>query len=69
MSTYEQRKSASLGKEYVLYCKNCMQENEVYSAVGHLPNQKNLHCVMCSQFVTRIKFDGKSWELDFSVYK
>lgn len=65
-----QRKQASQGRDRMLYCRNCMQEQEVYSGAGHKPNEMNLHCVECGNFVTRLKKNYKGeWELDMSVYK
>lgn len=67
--SYEQRKQASLGEDRTLYCPTCMEEQEVYSASGHEPNQMNLHCVVCAHFVTRMIKDEKGkWDLDYGVY-
>ena len=67
MSTYEDRKSGSLGPDRLLYCRVCMCEREVYSAQGHKPNQMLLHCVNCGVFVSAMKHDliAHNWELDY----
>ena len=68
-NSYEQRKKASLGEDRTLYCPTCMDEREVYSASGHKPDQMNLHCVVCTYFVTRmIKNKKGEWDLDYNVY-
>lgn len=70
MSTIEERQKASFGSARLLLCKNCLIEQEVYSAEGHKENQMNLHCVRCGKFVTRMIKDGVgNWRLDTSVYK
>lgn len=71
MSSLEERRKASLGVDRMLYCKNCLQEQEVYSGAGHKPNQMNLHCVVCTYFVTRLirKSPNHNWELDMSIYE
>lgn len=66
----QDRQKHSLGKDRMLYCKNCMQEQELYSGAGHKPNQMNLHCVICTHFVTRLirETPNHEWQLDTSVY-
>jgi len=67
--SYKDRKKASWGSERTLYCPTCMCETEVYSGAGHKPKQFNLHCVECTNFVTRLieNPEGKL-ELDPTVY-
>ena len=69
MSSYEERKKASLGSDYTLYCPTCMIESEVYSAAGHAVDKMNLHCIKCANFVSPlIRNEDYKWVIDFSEY-